>query len=657
MFLTEKNKVLPVLLLALFLFLAILTGCGLRQSQTGSLSSRIIDAEGNAVVNAEVFSIFAEQEKVLTGLDGGFYLSELPAGLNNVVILHPDFALEERQIEIKSDDATVLEYIRLDRANAPHRISNVVVASVASTSATITWQTYRSVICNIDYGVTQLYGNLYREQRASTEHTAVISGLLPETVYHFRIQYLDENVVSHFTYDFPFKTDIADRPAPVSAIKLLPFTSLRVVEVEWVAATSGQAASGFNVFRQEKGGEWTKLNEAPIDAKSRSFADKAVESGSFCRYAVTAVNQLTAESEMLVTEMVFVPGIVNRHVVLTAADSPVKLYSDLVIAAGVSLTAEAGTEFLISETDSFASGLDEQRIEILAHGRIAILGTADAPVVFAPLDGSGRRDHWAGIKIMSSLSGVSEVTHAQLFGCNGFALDVSAISVRISNLEVSHSYHGLLLNGVREVLELDSCSFSEIASVALELKNCRHTIVSNSDFSNVHTGINSTTDKADDQVVIKNCNIYSQNTGIRGLFGRSKIVNVLIVSPDGKGIHCLDALNVRENYIDHVTIDALRGIEISSGIFVVENNIIVNHTLKGITGIGNNTILAPGYNFNNVLGFTVAYTGCTAGTGSLAIDPKFAAGNPYDYHLLAESTLKLQDRYGSEMGRYGVSRL
>jgi hypothetical protein len=29
------------------------------------LSSRIIDADGNAVVNAVVFSIFAEQEKVL----------------------------------------------------------------------------------------------------------------------------------------------------------------------------------------------------------------------------------------------------------------------------------------------------------------------------------------------------------------------------------------------------------------------------------------------------------------------------------------------------------------------------------------------------------------------------------------------------------------
>ena len=61
MFLTEKisirNLLLPAALLAIFLSLAGLTGCGLRQSQTGSLHSRVIDASGNAVVNAEVFSI------------------------------------------------------------------------------------------------------------------------------------------------------------------------------------------------------------------------------------------------------------------------------------------------------------------------------------------------------------------------------------------------------------------------------------------------------------------------------------------------------------------------------------------------------------------------------------------------------------------------
>lgn len=657
MFLTDRKIVVPALLLALLLFVAGSTGCGLRQSQTGSLSSRVIDVDGNAVVNAEVFSIFSEREKVLTGLDGGFYLSELPAGINNIVILHPDYALEERQIEIRSDDATVIDFIKLDRANAPHRISNVKVVSVASTSATIAWTTYRSVICNVDYGTSQFYGNLYRELRSSSEHTAILKDLSPETVYHFRVQYLDESSVSHYSYDFSFKTGDADRPFAASAIRLLPFSALGMIDIEWDAATSGQPASGYNIYRQIKGGNWEKLNEAPIDARNRKYSDQTVTSGIFCRYAVTAVNNLAAESEMLVSDTVFVPGVINQSVVLSAADSPVKLYSDLIVAAGISLTVEAGTEFLISETDSFASGHDEQRVEILVHGRLAVLGSEAAPVVFAPLDGSGRRDHWAGIRILSSLSGVSEVSHAQMFGCSGFALDVSAINVRVANLSVAHSYHGLLLNGVREVIDLTSCSFSEIASVAVELRNCRRVSLTNSVLDRVHTGINSITNNADDQVIVRNTDINALNTGIRGLFGRSRIINVLIVCPDGTGINGLDAMNERDNYIDHVTIDAMRGIEINKGNFVIENCIVVNRSLNGITGIANNSELNPEYGFNNIFGFTAAYRGCLAGTGAMTIDPLFAGGNPFDYHLLAESTLKLEDRYGSEMGRYGTTRL
>ncbi len=656
MFLTDKRFLLPALL-AFFLFMALLTGCGLRQSQTGSLSSRIIDADGNAVVNAEVFSIFAEREKVLTGLDGGFYLSELPAGLNNIVILHADFALEERQIEIKSDDATVVEYIRLDRANAPNRISDVKVVQVASTSAEISWKTYRSVICNVEYGTSVYYGNLLREQRPATEHSALIADLQPETLYHFRVQYLDEKVVSYASYDYSFKTTEADRPFAPASVKILPFVSSGMVEIEWTAAATGQAASGFTVYRQIKNGEWSRLNESYVDARGRNFVDVTAETGKFCRYGVGAVNSLGAESEMAVSEMVFVPGIITTHTVLKAEDSPVKLYSDIIVAAGTSLTIEAGTEIQVSDADALAAGSDEERVELLVQGRIEMQGTAESPVVFAPLNGSGRRDHWAGIRILSSVSGVSDISYTSLFGCSGFALEVSAENARINNLSVSYSQHGLLLNGVREVMNLSSCSFSEIASVALEMRNCRRVTVENGMFKSVHTGITVSTASADDQVIVKNTDIYAENTGIKGLFGRSRILNSLIVCPEGSGIVCENTLSSYDNYIDHVTVDALRGIEILKGSFTIQNNIIANRFQKGQTGMLCGTGLEPEYFYNDVYGFTALYQGCSGGAGSFSVDPMFAAGNPFDYRLMAESTLKLQDNTGGEMGRYGVSRL
>ncbi len=652
-----RNLILPATLLAIFLSLAGLTGCGLRQSQTGSLHSRIIDASGNAVVNAEVFSIFAEREKVFSGIDGGFYLSELPAGINNIVILHPDFALEERQIEIKSGESTVLDSIRLDRANAPNRISSVKVEKTASTSAEISWNTYKSVICNVEYGTTISYGSLIREQRPANEHRLVIADLLPETIYHFRVQYLDENNASYFSYDYSFKTAVADRPSAPAGLNIRQFNALGVVEVEWQPATSGFPAASYNLYRQVKGGDWLKINENSIDARAVSYADKAAVTGSFCRYAIKAVNDLGAESETTVSGMVFVPGVISQTTGLTQADSPVRLYSDLIVAAGASLIIEAGTEILVSETDSLAAGSDEQRIEITVQGRLEIRGTSEAPVVFAPLNGSGRRDHWAGIRILSSQTGVSDISHVKLFGCSGYALDVSALNTRISNLAISYSQHGLRLDGIREVMSLSECSFSEIASVALELKDCRRVTVENALFSEVHTGIVTSTDKNEDQVIIRDCDIYAASVGIRGVWGRNRVVRTLIVSHEGTGIICDNLLHSYDNYIDHVTIDAGNGILVKAGNVNIQNNIIVDRYQRGAVGIANLTLLTPGYGFNNVYGFAENYRGCSGSTGALSIDPKFAAGNPYDYRMLAESTLKLQDIYGSEMGRYGASRL
>ncbi len=655
MFLIRHKKLLPALMLAFFLLVALLPGCGLRQSKTGSLSSRVIDADGNAVVNAEVFSIFAESEKVYTASDGAFYLSEIPAGINNIVIIHPDFALEERQVEISSSKATVVEFIKLDRSNAPNRISNVKVNSVASTSVEISWSTYRSVICNVDYGVTQSYGSIYREQRPATEHVAELTGLTPETLYHFRVQYIDENSVSYYSYDLSFRTDRSDRPYSPEKLLIKPMKAQKTVELEW-ADLPGRIASGYNIYRSEGFDEWQKLNDLPLGAKSSSFADIAAEPGAFYRYAVVAVDDLGAESEKTISETVFVPGIITRNVSLRASDSPVKVYADLIISSGAHFEVEAGTQFQISSSDAFASGKDEQRIEITVHGRIALVGTSENPIVFSPMEGDGRRDHWAGIRILSHLTGICDLSHVKIFGCNDSAVYVKADRVRLGNLQISYCLNGLSLEGLRDYLELDSCSFSEISDTALSINRCRRILLNNSNFNSVGRAVYNFTDYPDDQILIKNTDISCINTGIAGKFGKLRFLNLLIIAPDGTGIDFEDAFNRVENYVDHCTIDAMKGIVVRSGEFIIENNVISNRSQNGLIGINNTSILSPDYSYNNIYGFSEAYEGCQGGIGALQTDPKYVGGNPFSYRLQADSTLKLQDRYGSELGKYGNTR-
>lgn len=631
-------------------------GCGLRSSQTGSLSSRIIDADGNAVMNAEVFSIFREAEKVYTGGDGSFYLSELPSGLNNIVILHPDYLLEERQIEIRSNETTVLETIRLDKSNAPHKISNISVIAKTDTTATIRWVTYRSVICNVDFGTSRSYGQIYRETRPATEHEVQLTGLSAETLYHYRVQYIDDSAVSHYSYDYSFKTEPGYTPSPPQSIAVMPIKAAQTVDIVWEPATASSVI-GYNLYRMEKGGDWLLLTSQPLEATARSYSDNTANAGTFSKYAVVAVNEFVGESEKVISEMVFVPGVVNRSLNIDYLDSPVLLNSDLLIAAGVTLTVDPGVVFRIGEKDLAASGVDESRVEIQVSGRLVLDGNAEQPVKFEPLNGSGRRDHWAGIKILSSETGLSKFSHVEIGACAGYAIEVEARRVELDALRFAYCENGLRLDGVRESIVLNDFRFDEISGIALKVEGCRQINLTNSTFNAVEHGIDFATSSPEDRLVVAGVDINCFKSGISGIPGRSMLKNVLIVCPDGVGVSYDNVLHGTENYIDHCTIDADKGIEIGSGTITIENNIVVSRYGVGSTGINNLSVLTPDYQFNNVYGFTTAYLGCGGGIGSTKADPQFKGGNPFNYELLPESPLKLQDRYGSEQGRYGASKL
>lgn len=655
MFLTDK-KIVPALLALLILFSIGMLGCGLRESQTGSLSSRIIDADGNAVLSAEIYSIFRESEKVFSSEDGGFYLAELPAGINNIVIIHPDYQIEERQIEILSDETTELESIRLDNSNAPHKISGIAVAETSSNTARIRWNTYRSVACNVDYGVTQSYGGIYREERAATEHEILLTGLSAETLYHFRVQYIDESSISHYSYDYSFKTEMGDRPSAPLSIDVLPIEAAGTVNVVWQAATASSVI-GYNIYRMEKGGDWKLLNERPTSPRTVTYSDATANAGTFTKYAVVAVNEFIGESEKIISQSVFVPGVISGNLKIAYLDSPINLSSDLVIAAGTTLEVEPGVVFQIGEKDLSSTGMDEKRVEIIVSGRLVLLGTAENPVKFIPLNGSGSRDHWAGINILSSATGLSKLEYVQIFGCKGYSIEVEATRTEIKNINISYSENGLRLSGVREALVLDSCHFSEISETALKVESCRKVTVSNSMMRQVKSGIVSNATTKDDEIIVSNTDLYCVETGISGVFGRSTMKNALVVVPDGIGISMSNIIDVYGNFIDHCTIDASNGIEVASGVVTIENNVVINKSAIGVKGINNSSILTPAYQFNNVFGFKTLYEGCGPGVGGVSAEPEFTGGNPFDYNLLPRSPLNLQDKFGSELGRYGVTHL
>ena len=656
MFRTKRSILLVCMLSTVLVLTAVLTGCGSRDSNTGSFRSRLIDEKGDAIINAKCFSLFQEDEVVYSGLDGSFRLSELPAGLNNIIIQHNDFALEQYQVEVKSDQETVVDFIKLDKLNASSRISKVTVGTVGSTTAEINWKTYKDLCCNIHYGTTTGYGKYVSEERPSQTHYYLLTGLEPETVYHFKVQYLDEYANSYNSYDYTFRTSSGDAPIKPISASLIDMTELGVVSINWTAPASALSVVGYNVYRQVKGRDWVRVNGNVITSGTK-YNDIEAETGVFCRYAVTAVNNQGAESEKTITDLTFIPGVVKNDITLTKADSPIKLFADLIVPMGVNMKVEAGTEFQISERDSFKAGFDEDRVEILVHGALTIEGTESEPVIFSPLDGSGNRDHWAGMRILSSVTGISSVRNANIFGCNGYAVNVTSEDFRVSGLTIKHSVGGIRLENIRQRVDVSDCRFDDIASVAVSINKCFHVVLVDSLITNTAIGVENYTDSSFDQTFVRRTDIYTTNTGIRGVFGNSTIVNTLIVSPNGVNYNNIIKTD-GGNIIDHSTIDARNALIIDTGNLNVKNNIFVNTNNTGEIGITyKDSLYYPSYNYNDYYGFRKSCEGCYIGTDSLEIDPGFMGGSPYSYELNEASLLHMNDEFGLELGRYGVSRL
>ncbi len=639
-------------LVVAFLLLGLM-GCGLREPQTGSLSGRVFNTRGEIVENAKVYSLFNEVEQVYTANDGSFYLSELPSGRNTIVITHSKYRVESRIVEIPAGTHVSFEEIKLDWATSSQQLSALVIERTASTTADISWQTYKPAATTLEWGLTQAYGNEYVEREAVTDHRYTITGLTPDTVYHVRAKLFDDNNNAWFTYDMPFKTTQGPIPAPPSNLRILPLTAFGVINLEWDLSTS-TAVVGYRVWRREKDGDWVKLTTDLLDRTTKTYTDVDTIGGHFYEYAVDAWSLESAVSPRTYSRRVFMPGYVNDLVTLTASDSPILLEADLIVGLAGNLLVEPGVEFRTSARDAFSLGTDRNRVEILVQGRVTLGGTSTNPVRFTPADSSGGRTHWAGIVLQNGGTGFSEIGHVQLSGCTPYAIWAKGTTPNIHDVSVRYAQGGMYFEDIRALPSLTGCQFDDIASAALTVVNCRRFDVRKTEIRQAAIGMVFQAGSTDDYVTVRECRIEALQEGIRGAFQRSVLANLLILAPEGIGVRVL-SVPLAQNNVDHVTVDAEIGIQLDNGWPAIENSIIVNTLQNGTVGIKSLTAGNPQFPYNNVFGFTNAYENCSGGTGARNEQPAFIGGNPYSYELQLTSMLKRTDQYGQEMGRYGQS--
>lgn len=669
------NLVCNLLCLLLFFVLSILviSGCGLRDVQTGSIYGLVTNDNGDVVAQALVYSIQKEYEKVYTGSDGVFYLSELAAGNHTIIVQHPNYKQEVVQIYVKPNETIKITPIKLLNLYSQKFFNNIKVEKVSSSTAVISWDTYKELLCEVEYGETINYGFSVKENFESKSHKITITNLKPETVYHFRIKFTDNNGLQWYSYDHTFKTLSPDAPQPPTSVSVR-LVSYGSAKIAWKPSNTA-SVTGYNVWRKIllpanykdnlyssvntfsnnfDFADWQLLTTDGLDKDCFEYTDISLEGGNLYIYAVTAYNQYKANSQKAISNKIFMPGYITKDAILTYAQSPYILYSDIIVSPNVTLTVEPGVEFYISQNDLFKLGNYADKVEFLIYGRLNLTGSENKPIKFMPLDSILANNYWAGITILPSNFEKSSLSYVWLSGCKPYAIFMKNAEANLENLYIKLCYSGISLSNVRNNLSLYNIRIDDISSTAVEINNCRNINIVNSQFSATTNAIHIISSNEEDMLRVSENYIEAYLSGITGKFSSFVFKNNVINTPFGTAIN-IQWSNGHQKIIDHCTINAKIGIHIASGSVIVENNLIVNLDEKGDKGIWISGPIAPVFNYNNIFGFLTPYSGCSPGIGANSYPPDFVGGKPFNWQIISSSPLKRADKYGSEIGRYGKS--
>jgi hypothetical protein len=108
-------------------------------------------------------------------------------------------------------DAIRTNFLALPYTNAP--VVQFAPAAVAnSTTASISWPTDQVSDGAVEYGLTASYGSATTNASLLWYHTVNLSGLSPDTTYHYRVKSKGTNNLTGFSTDYVFTTTLATVP-------------------------------------------------------------------------------------------------------------------------------------------------------------------------------------------------------------------------------------------------------------------------------------------------------------------------------------------------------------------------------------------------------------------------------------------------------------
>lgn len=119
------------------------------------------------------------------------------------------------QFEAISKDGASIDAFTIDRTPSTIVISNIQSGNITTNSAQITWTTDVAASSDVEYGTSTSYGSSASGTSGTTSHAVLLSGLQPNTIYHYRVK-SNETYSGDYTFNTLTPVPVITQYAPVS---------------------------------------------------------------------------------------------------------------------------------------------------------------------------------------------------------------------------------------------------------------------------------------------------------------------------------------------------------------------------------------------------------------------------------------------------------
>lgn len=123
--------------------------------------------------------------------------------------------------------------------NVPPVITNVQATNITVSTAHISWDTNKSANSKVLYGLTTTYGSTVTDAASVTSHGLDLTGLQPNTTYHYQVQSVDKWNNQAVSADYTFKTALPPPPV-ITNVQATNITESSA-RISWTTSTAADS--------------------------------------------------------------------------------------------------------------------------------------------------------------------------------------------------------------------------------------------------------------------------------------------------------------------------------------------------------------------------------------------------------------------------------